>query len=99
MRLTIRTEVEILPSKPITPWEIQGLTTGLVGKIVALEIEGSKTVQQLADAADIALNLRPEVTIQEKVFLAGAQLDNNATLDASGVRDGDELIYRFKIPY
>lgn len=99
MRLIIRTEVEILPTKPITPWEIQSVTTGLVGKIVTLEIDGGKTVQELADAADIALNLRPEVTIQEKVFLAGAQLDNNATLDASGVRDGDELIYRFKIPY
>lgn len=93
MRVTVNTQAEVRPNGPITPAAIHELVKSVVGKSLVIDIDDSKTVQQLADAADALMSIDPSVTVNEKIVLAGEALDLTKTLKEAGVKDGDVLKY------
>jgi len=93
MRVTVNTQAEVRPSGPITPAAIHELVKTVVGKSLVIDIADTKTVQDLADAADALMSIDPAVTVNEKIVLAGDVLDLKKTLKAAGVKDGDVLKY------
>ena len=95
--VTVKTQAEIQPSKPLSTLELYNLAKTVAGNTLSVTIEDSDTVQQLADATDKLMNVDPALTIKEKLMEHGNTLDLNATLAAAGVADGDVVTYSYVI--
>jgi phage tail sheath gpL-like len=95
--VTVKTQAEIQPTKPLSTLELYNLAKTVAGNTLTVTIEDSETVQQLADAADKLMNVDPALTIKEKVVEDGNVLDLTATLSAAGVADGDVVTYSYVI--
>lgn len=95
--VTVKTQAEIQPSKPLSTLELYNLAKTVAGNTLSVTIEDSDTVQQLADASDKLMNVDPALTIKEKLMEHGNALDLNATLAAAGVADGDVVTYSYVI--
>ncbi len=95
MILNVTTNVSIRPSTSLTTIEIYNLAQPYAGKQIAMDVSPTLTVQQFADATDTALGIEPSATVHEIILFSGKQLDLNATLEESGLQDGDSVSYQF----
>ena len=97
MIINVTTEVNIKPSVPLSPMDIYKAAQPYAGKQIAMDVEPTMTVQQFADATDVALGIEPAATVQERVLYAGTALDLNSTLADAGLTDGCSVRYQFVI--
>ena len=95
MLVIITTQATIRPSKPLTTLEIYNLTKTVAGKTLQIQIDASKTLQDLADAADSQMSIDPTLTIEERLIKGDNVLDNNQTLAQAGITDGSSVVYKF----
>jgi len=95
--ITVKTEAQIRPTKPLTPAELYDLAKTVVGNTFTITIEDSDTVQQLADAVDALMNVDPSLTVEEKLMENGVLLSLDATLADAGVVNGDSIKYSYAI--
>jgi hypothetical protein len=96
MKLTVNTQAEILPTKPIGPLEIFKLVKSFTGKTLTVTIDGSKTIDELEDANDALIAVDPTVVISDYIVIGSSgPLDKKQTVAASGLKDGDSIKYAF----
>jgi hypothetical protein len=97
MIINVTTEVNIKPLVPLSPLDIFKAAQPYAGKQIAMDVEPTMTVQQFADATDIALGIHPDSTVQERILYGGSALDLNSTLADAGLTDGSSVRYQFVI--
>jgi hypothetical protein len=95
MKVIVRTEATVKPTRPLTPIELYNAIKSVAGKTVEVNIDISKTVQDLADAVDIKLNIDPALTIEERLMSGSNVVGNTTPLSDTDVREGSTVIYKF----
>ncbi len=95
MKVVVRTEATVKPTRPLTPMELYMAIKSVAGKTVEVDIDVSKTVQELADATDAKLNIDPAVTIEERLMSGSNVVGNNTPLSDTDIREGSTVIYKF----
>jgi hypothetical protein len=95
MKVIVRTEATVKPTRPLTPIELYTAIKSVAGKTVEVDIDVNKTVQELADATDAKLNIDPAVTIEERLMSGSNVVGNNTPLSDTDIREGSTVIYKF----
>ena len=96
MKLTVTTQAEILPTKPIAPLEVFNLIKSFTGKIVTFTIDESKTIDELEDVIDALIAVDPSVVVSDYVVIGSSgPIDKKKTIATSGLKDGDSIKYAF----
>lgn len=95
MHIHVITEAILKPTRPLTPIEIYELTKHYAGLAADVEIDPSATVQELADAADMVLNIDTTNTENELIYYNGILLDNTTTLESNELMEGATVQYKF----
>jgi hypothetical protein len=95
MIIHVTTEVNIKPTRPLTPLAIFGAAQPYAGKVIDMDVDPTMTVQQFADATDIALGIEPAATVQERIIYNGEALNLDSTLADAGLTDGCHVRYVF----
>ena len=91
----VRTEATVKPTRPLTPIELYNVIKSVAGKTVEVIIDSNNTVQDLADAADIQLNIDPSLTIEERIMSGSNAVGNNTPLSNTDIHEGSTVIYKF----
>lgn len=95
MKVNVNVVGTVRPVGAITPLQLARAISPYVGKSFLVEIDPSKTVQDLANAVDVLLGISPISTFEEVLMERGVILDNSKSLQDAGVADGDNVTYRF----
>jgi hypothetical protein len=95
MKVNVKVIGTVRPSGAITPMQLAKAVSPYVGKSFSVEIDSSKTVQDLANAVDVLLGISPSSTFEEVLMERSIILDKTMSLQDAGVADGDDVSYRF----
>ena len=95
MKVNVNVTGTVRPVRAITPMQLAKAVSPYVGKSFVVDIDSSKTVQDLANAVDVLLGISPSSTFEEVIMERGVTLDNSMSLQDAGVADGDAVSYRF----
>jgi hypothetical protein len=89
----------VKPTRPVSAFEIAAAVAPYIGKEFTVTIQNNQTPQQLCDMIDTLLGVSPGSTFEETIMelSSGTVIDNTKTLEENGIKDGDNVQYRFYI--
>jgi hypothetical protein len=97
LSLNVKVIGSVCPSRTISAFELFNAVQPYLGKEFTVSIQSSKTPQDLADMVDVLLGVSPGQTFEETLIEtnSGVVYDNKKSLEANGVKNGDNINYKF----
>lgn len=95
IKVTVVTQAKVMPTKPLATIDLYNMVKSIAGNSFVIEVDDSKTVQELADATDALMNVDPSLTVEEKLMDNGNNLTLGSTLAAAGVKNNATIKYSY----
>jgi hypothetical protein len=97
LSLNVKVIGSVRPSKAISSFDLYNAVKPYLGKQFTVSIQSSKTPQDLADMVDVLLGVSPGQTFEETLIEtnSGTIYDNTKSLEANGIKNGDNINYKF----